>query len=755
MAIEKALGATTAVVGAVAAGVGLARAFTAGGVAGAASAALGGNLPVLAGALPAPNILSNYASYNYIIGLSALTIDDINYPDTSYKAGKVLPLICKSGNTDPDNRVRTKYGKWDFFIDNINFESVIGINTPRATNSTTVQFDVFEPYSIGVFMLALQNAAYDAGFKNWRDAPFLLSIEFRGNKENGQIAKVPFSTRHIPIKLTTVNIKANEQGCKYMINAYATNGQALTTQYANLKTDAAIKGTTVQQVLQTGEQSLQAIVNQNLKQMKAKGNVAVPDEIVIIFPRETDIPSSASSGAKGGEKASSATQSAAPISSSAADLTKKLGVSQSPVNKTLVQPSGQVNELGSATLGYDYKKRGDTDTASEKTTYDEKTKTWKRGALKVDPKEGTMRFSQDMDIPGVINEVLLTSSYAETALATGKLDNDGMRTWWRIDTQVYYIKTDENLKKTGSYPRIIVYRVVPYKAHSSVATAPNEPAPGYTAMKRQMVKEYNYIYTGKNSEVLKFDIDFSVNFANVMAADNYTNATGVEQGDKGATQKDKTAPIDPLPDGSDPENKQGAVGTSQNKATGTNTSNDTFGGATNETPANRAARFFHDALTNPNDMVVLNLDIYGDPYWIVNSGQGNYTAKSVDGVKDLCQDGSVNWQNGEVDILINFRSPFDINQTTGLYDFKSSNNFDITNATKASPVIGFTGLYTVNRVTNSFRNGIFRQTLKGTRRPLQESKKTPDPKKVMSTDQPVPASDKAGYATDGKGKGIY
>lgn len=754
MAIEKALGATTAVVGAVAAGVGVARAFTSGGVAGAASAVLGGNLPVLGGALPAPNILSNYASYNYIIGLSALTIDDINYPDTSYKAGKVLPLICKSGNIDPENRVRTQYGKWDFFIDNLNFESVIGINTPRATNSTTVQFDIFEPYSIGVFMLALQNAAYDAGFKNWRDAPFLLSIEFRGNKENGQISKIPFSTRHIPIKLTTINIKANEQGCKYMINAYATNGQALTTQYANLKTDAAIKGKTVQEVLQTGEQSLQAIVNQNLKQMKAKGNVAVPDEIVIVFPREKDIPSSSNSGAKGGETATSATTSA-PITSSAADVTKKIGVSQSPINKTLVQPTGEVNELGSATMGYDYKKRGDTDTASEKTTYDEKTKTWKRGALKVDPKEGTLRFSQDMDVPGVINEILLTSSYPETALATGKLDNDGMRTWWRIDTQVYYIKTDENLKKTGTYPRIIVYRVVPYKAHSSVITANNEPAPGYTSMKRQLVKQYDYIYTGKNSEILKFDIDFSVNFANVMAADNYTNATSVTEADKNATQKDKTAPIDPLPDGSLPENKGGAIGTSQNKATGTETSNDRFGGATNETPANRAGRFFHDALTNPNDMVVLNLEIYGDPYWIVNSGQGNYTSKPVDGVKDLNKDGSVNWQNGEVDILVNFRSPFDINQTTGMYDFKSSNNFDISGSTRASPVIGFTGLYTVNRVTNSFRNGVFRQTLKGTRRPLQESKKTPDPKKVMSSDQQVPASDKAGYATDGKGQGIY
>lgn len=754
MAIEKALGATTAVVGAVAAGASLARAFTSGGVAGAASAVLGGNLPTLGGALPAPNILSNYASYNYIIGLSAVTIDDLNYPDLSYKAGKVLPLICKSGNIDPDNRIQTKYGKWDFFIDNVTFESLIGINTPRATNSTTVQFDVFEPYSIGVFMLALQNAAYDAGFKNWRDAPFLLSIEFRGNKENGQIGKVPFSTRHIPVKLTTVNIKANEQGSKYMINAYATNGQALTTQYSNLKTDAAIKGKTVQEVLQTGEQSLQAVVNQHLKQMKAKGNVAVPDEIVIVFPQDKDIPSASTSGSNVSSGPGTATQtSAPPVTSTAADITKKIGVSQSPVNKTLVQPAGKVNELGSATMGYDYKKRGDSDTASENTTYDKETKTWKRGALKVNPQEGTLRFSRDMDVPGVINEILLTSSYPETALATNKLDNDGMRTWWRIDTQVYYVKTDGNLPKTGTYPRIIVYRVVPYKAHSSVVTASNEPAPGTTSIKRNIVKQYDYLYTGKNSEILKFDIDFSVNFANVMAADNYSSANN--NASANATQQDNTAPIDPLANGVEPENKQGALGPSQNKPTGTETTNDRFGGATNETPANRAGRFFHDALTNPNDMVILNLDIYGDPYWIVNSGQGNYTAKPVNGIKDLHNDGSVNWQTGEVHILVNFRSPLDINQGTGLYDFKSSNNFDINASTSASPVIGFTGLYHVQRVTNNFRNGIFRQTLKGNRLKLQESKKTPDPTKVMSSDQPVPPSDKAGYATDGKGQGIY
>lgn len=62
----------------------------AGGIAGAAGKMLGG---IGGMQVPSPNILSKYASYDYIISLSALTIQDFNYPDTSYKAGKVLPLI--------------------------------------------------------------------------------------------------------------------------------------------------------------------------------------------------------------------------------------------------------------------------------------------------------------------------------------------------------------------------------------------------------------------------------------------------------------------------------------------------------------------------------------------------------------------------------------------------------------------------------------------------------------------------------------
>jgi hypothetical protein len=707
----------------------------AGGVASAASGILGG----IAGMqVPSPNILSKYASYDYIISLSAMTIQDLNYPDTSYKAGKVLPLICKSGSAQPENRVRTAYGKFDFYIDQLTFESIIGMANAKATNVSTIQFDVFEPYSIGTFILALQTAAYQSKFENWRDAPFLLTIEFRGNTETGSIVNVPFTARHIPIRFTTIGMKATEKGCKYNVSAYATQSQALTTQYSNLKTDTVIKGKTVQEILQTGEQSLQAVVNTYLEGFVKDKTVAVADKVVILFPTEEELASAAGAGAGGGagDKQNSATYNPTQVTGDSAAIFKKIGINQS----NLIQTS-TVNVLGKASLGYGDARPGDQEAGIEEIKYDSATDTWIRGKMVVNPKVGSMKFSQDMDIPGVIHQVLLQSAYPEEAL--GKL-KDGMRTWWRIDTQVFYIDTTENLKYTGTYPRIIVYRVVPFDVHAGKISATNVQTPGYDNIKRQCVKRYDYIYTGNNSEVINFNIDFSVGFANVMASDRLKRSQGVTESEKNAKKdlaEDKKD-IKGYAAGEKTASNQAGVSGSQVKYDGTKQPYDGEGGAkAGETEAQRAARIFHKAITNPNDMVVLDLEIWGDPYWVVNSGMGNYTSKPVPGIKDLNKDGSVNWQSSEVDIWVYFRSPIDINQVTGMYDFKSANHQqDFTFDSKAAPSIGFSGLYCVNRVTSTFRQGQFRQTLKGFRRPLQDAKTKASSDQVLNSKTPAEKS---------------
>ena len=367
---------------------------------------------------------------------------------------------------------------------------------------------------------------------------------------------------------------------------------------------------------------------------------------------------------------------------------------------------------------------------------------WVNGNITSDPKEGTLRFAQKMDILSVINQVMILSDYPENALkSTAINESTGMRTWWRIDTQVYYVNTKANLKKTGTYPRIIVYRVVPYDAHTSKLVAPGVKAPGTENLKKIIVKNYDYIYTGKNSEVIKFDIDFSVNFANVLAADsgfrNQDEVTSKSQSDSDADEQAKPAGL--FGEGVAPSTSAGDIPSSMAKYSGTALPGEKYGGGGQETAATRAARMWEKALKNPYDMMNLSLDIIGDPYWIPQSGLGNYTAEPVPGIKDLCKDGTVNYQSSEVHINVNFRSPLDINQATGMYSFGG--------ISQSAPVIGWTGLYCVNQVSSSFKGGLFRQTLRGFRVPGEEHKQEGTASQVLSSD--ITAS-QATYDANGK-----
>ena len=130
---------------------------------------------------PLPNPLFAYASYTYSLGIACLSEEEANFPDKTYMAGKRLKaLIAKSANADPNNRIKTPYGKFDFFIDNLVLEQNIGFEqSSNNTNVTNFSFTITEPYSMGLFLIACQQAAQEQKHDNWRDAPFLLTFEFK------------------------------------------------------------------------------------------------------------------------------------------------------------------------------------------------------------------------------------------------------------------------------------------------------------------------------------------------------------------------------------------------------------------------------------------------------------------------------------------------------------------------------------------------------------------------------------------------
>lgn len=670
--------------------------------------------------LPLANPLFSYASYDYILGIASLTDADLNFPDKSYRAGKVLPLICKSANVDPKNRIATPYGKFDFFMDNLTIKSVIGHEKGNNTNATMLSFEITEPYSMGMFMISCQQAAYEAGHNNWRAAPFLLTIDFRGNKETGQMDKIPGTARQIPFKFQMISMKVSEKGAVYSCDAMPYNQQALSSKNSTLKSDASIKGKTVQEMLQTGEKSLQVVINQRFQQLKKDGTVAVADEMLILFPNDV-----ASETAPAAQSENNAGATSAPQSVEA--VFTKLGIARSEVNKTLVQPEGVCNALGKAKMGYDQNRKGDTVVGKDNKVYNSETGVVVRQNNTLDVLSANFKFNQDTDIPNAINQVLLNSEFPEKTLDTANISPEGYRGWWRIDVQTYNISAAENVG-TGEKAKLIVYRVVPYSAHTSRLMPPNTKAPGFEELKKQAVKQYEYIYTGKNVDIIKFDIEFSASFSALMASDNLKRTQDSKTASSAGGAKE-SQPIDaPMPPGQPPPTEPGAIATMVNY-TKTSTSTDKLGGGGSETMGTRAARLFHDAITNGTDMMQLNMEIIGDPYYIAQSGQGNYTSTPTQ-YANLNSDKSINWQNGEVDIVVNFRTPIDINQTTGLYNFGGSS--------QSAPVIGFSGLYKINNVESYFKSGKFTQRIAGFRRPAQEYKKAATPDQTFNTGRTVP-----------------
>lgn len=668
--------------------------------------------------LPIPNVLHDYATYDYILSISVLHDNDINFPDKSYfrgvtlqpgdRNGKPLQLICKSANADPNNRVHSDYGKFDFFIDELSIKGMIGFINGDNITSTNMEFTVKEPYSMGLFTMACQQAAWDAEHPNWNVAPFLLTIEFRGNDEIGTMTPIPNSTRYIPFVFTNIEMAVNETGSTYQVKALVWNSLGISSEHANLKTDMTIKGTTVQEVLQTGDKSLQSVWNARLQQFKKDGIIEVPDEILIIFP--TSIASAKKGESEDGGSATDGT---------ASEIYKKLGVTEvtvkgkdnSPDVKYHVQKANECNNIGKSELGFGPDRAGDVPYGNEDMVYDDTLKVYVRGKAEPNPKESDFKFKQDSSIPNAIDQVILQSKYPSDSLEEANMSPSGFKKWWKIDIEVYNVSTDANNTSTGVKPKIIVYRVIPYNVHnSSGLMVINQKGQGFDKLLLGAIKEYNYLYTGKNVDVLSFDLGIKNTFTQIMAADYSKSSQDVKTADKTGAES-STSPINDIISffGKSPEKSSNPQRVSY---TATTSGSDNVGGGGTDTPKTRAAKLFHDALLHGNDMVNLELRIVGDPGLLHHSGLGNYTSKPTQ-YPNLNKDGTINYQSGEVYFVVNFRTPIDIDQTTGMYQFNGE--------VASTPLLQYSGLFNVTNIVSTFRGGQFEQVLSCRRASLQES----------------------------------
>ena len=672
-----------------------------------------------------PNPLSSYASWNYIISLGILSPDDVNDPSNVIK-GTVSPLwILHGANAEPNNRVRTPYGQFDFFIDDLEITCALGLENGNNTNMSKYKFKVIEPYSMGLFLLAWQTGAVQLNWINWRTAPLVLKIEFRGNTETGTLSStIPNTTRFFIISLAKITTKVTGAGAEHYCEATGFIDGALNEDSVRAKQDASLTGSTVQEILQTGDQSLQVVLNQHQKTTTYQNGLSVPSKTYIIT-----FPDDITAGNAGNKTTTTSSATADPTAS----VLTKVGVQKTkPVVSGNISidnyaQNTTVNQIGLATMGFDVTfKTPVYPLQKNNLVYNAKAKTFNKAKNTTKIKASEFRFSQDQKIEDMINEVILSSQYAAMINDPQNIDDSGFKGLWRIDCQKFIIQDPSNVPTTGDYPEVLVYRVKPYDSHSSKAAAPNTGPIGIKNYANEIIKSYNYIFTGKNTEILNFEVAFSTlmytafGSQSPLSTQDYNNLTNTTPG-KDTSNSNKTNQRQ-LADGNLPVFSEG-IENSLVKYNVTNSNTTGKGGGGTESVHTKIARTWFDLATaNQSDMMVLDMTIQGDPHFLIASGFSNFVSPPLSRL--LNSDGSANWQGGEYHINITFQTPIDINQTTGLYNFGKS---------KTAPIILFSGFYSVSRVVNRFVQGKFTQQLLGNRIVGVHNPNTATPNQILNS----------------------
>ncbi len=542
--------------------------------------------------------------------------------------------IIQEPNGDPNQAGATTY------IDNVRISGVVGLDKQAGnSNALSLSFTVIEPYSMGRFWEALQTAAKRAGHSNYTAAPYMLSIKFKGHfSPDEPFQTIPSTDKYMHIKILDMQMKVTKRGAEYEINAFPWSEGGMSTTFSELKTDSNIscnKG---------GPYKVKDLLKYAEKSLKETINKKFKD-----------------------------------------DKDRKKTVTYAHEIEICFPPepytdNSDGNIIGESDLGLSQYNRADSSFAKDGATYENGI--YKRGEIQIDTKNGDYKFAKGATVQDIINQVILSSDYGRKAL-----DNPGKTVkWWRIETHFHNISTEDD--KTGEKAKKVIFRVVPYEIDAAKFYPPNT-----TTAPPEVVRELHWLYTGQNHDILDWNIDYKLGFYKAFNADGGANSEDKQL----AARSSNAAPV--KSGGTPPEQEPaGTPGPEKARRDSNGSRTGLFGGASFDDAATIAARQFHDMITNDYDMINLDISILGDPYFLGDSGMGNFT---IPGNGPINAEQSINYQGGEVYIKLDFRMPEDINTDTGYYDFGGA----------GKPVREFSGYYKVQNVESTFNRGKFTQKL--------------------------------------------
>jgi len=619
--------------------------------------------------VPQSNTLNQYSSYTYQASVYLMSAEAYRTMcDTQQKNLRGSQLLFQSGGAPVAGR--NPYFTNDYYIDKITLESTIsGKGTNQAHNVNQIKMTVIEPN--GITLINNIDRALNAELgpdekkKNFNAQQYLLVIRFYGYDQAGNLIQAnrpnpygftdpsAFVEKFFPMCITNIRFKVANKLVEYDIEATAPNYNInVGSNRGSIPYNVELSSGTVKDVLSGTLDT----VNGDIPGTTTNTNSATTPPA----PEKANAAKSVNTTIRQGLMAA--------LNAYQAELVQR-GTYQHPDTYSVEFASPSIANASIVVKGADKKSKPMTNPATAAAALDPNKQSMDNSARTVSIVAGT-QVVQALDL------VLRNSSYITDQAAVVIDENDQVQksngapaknlAWYKISTRVTPGQYDY---KRNDYAYNVTYVISAYKINQMVSDYFSSPTYG------GVHKQYNYWFTGENTEVLSYEQNYNALYSAVLS------------GGPGGQVVDEAIKRNFQPRSG--ESSQGAAG------------------RTNEIGANAA-----DYLYSPNDLQNVTLQIVGDPAWLQQGEAFCGARASFFNFGPFLPDGTINYDSQQIlfEILIN--TPNDYDLSTGLIDPNTQPTI-FQNGARAPGAARQSYVYLAVSCTSEFVKGKFSQVLKG------------------------------------------
>ena len=642
------------------------------------------------------NILHKFASYNTLFTLSGLREEELR--DHSFLTNTVHDVVARSGGiggptganvttfrtrkdqqpqqrADEDKQYSDFYADAaevlkrgrDIFFEDVNMISTVGPSEERGlADFVKMEFKLHEPYGI-TFVEKMRAAARLQGYLDHLDAPMLLTIEFKGFDENGKPMDGQGTVRKIPILITRVDLDVNEGGAIYDVTAVRIHDIAFDDRFKFPRTTVKFSANT----LAGAGEKLAKQLNDQIRDERDEHRVReVLDEYKIEFDEKVLAIAQGFFGTKDVQNAGGSPSQLQKGGNPNAGQFVEIDTGETVIDSN-TSVTKLIEDMVRQTKGYE----------------DLATDLWRTYLTRAGVLQAKQQSSDEE-----LKKIITSDRFEDVVTKNPFVD------WFKIKTSVITHYKEPLDKINKMHRKTITYKVIPYKIHVLKFLRPGTFMKAGSA-RSQVKKQYNYIYTGENTDIQNLRINYKTAYY-------MRNAVEIGKGPQGAFEKIDNL-ITKLIGNEDPTKGDMAMMRSYPSAV---KGRMVFNKASDDDGKEARKQDFYDYLTNPTvDMMRIEMEILGDPAYLC---QDQFIPLDEDGNQyrtsgrfDSEKFGSFNADSYTPLIELVYVLPDDIDENQGIMyapakQMKKDNNF-----------LFFAGIYQVVKIDSSMSNGQFLQTL--------------------------------------------